>query len=163
MSKIKYIKFYSDTCEPCKRFDIELEKLWIKDTNIESINIKTENVEKYKVRSVPFAIKYIDGVEDSRFWGGYLIENIIKDNVTKEELQEIHKNLRKYRYFYYECSNIISVDKNTISDYEYDMLEKKYDKICNAYDAPRERRVTNFIGFSNGIPKQLFENFPQNK
>ena len=50
-----------------------------------------------------------------------------------------------------------------MSDFDYDVLEKKYDKICDAYDAPRERRVTNFVGFSRVIPRQLFENFPQNK
>lgn len=73
-------------------------------------------------------------------------ENII----SKEELQEIHKQLSKAKYFYYEKSESI------MTDYEYDMLEKSYDKGCNFYDVPNERRVTEFVGFSLYIPKQLF-------
>ena len=70
--------------------------------------------------------------------------------MTKEELQEIHKQLSKAKYFYYEKSESI------MTDYEYDMLEKQYTKFCDAYGIPSERRVTEFVGFSFYMPKQLF-------
>jgi len=70
--------------------------------------------------------------------------------MTKEELQEVHKQLSKAKYFYYEKSESI------MTDYEYDMLEKQYIKFCDVYKVPSERRVTEFVGFSLYIPRQLF-------
>jgi NAD-dependent DNA ligase len=76
--------------------------------------------------------------------------------MTLKELNNIHRDLRRYRYFYYECENILEVDKNTIPDYEYDMLEKEYDKYCNELKIPLEMRVSNFVGFDIGIPMNLY-------
>ena len=72
-----------------------------------------------------------------------------------EELNTIHKNLRKYRYFYYECDDVISMDKYTISDYDYDILEKRYSVLCDELKVSQEKRITNFIGFDLGIPMSL--------
>jgi len=77
---------------------------------------------------------------------------------TIEELDVIHKNLRKYRYFYYECKDILLVDISIISDYEYDILEKKYEKLCDELQVVKEKRITNFIGFDIGIPMSLLSN-----
>ena len=73
-----------------------------------------------------------------------------------EKLNEIHKSLRRYRYFYYECKDISLLDNNTISDYNYDMLEKQYDKYCNELEIPLETRVSNYVGFDIGIPMNLY-------
>jgi len=48
------------------------------------------------------------------------------------------------------------MSESIMSDYEYDMLEKKYNKGCDVYDVPSERRVTDYVGFSLYIPRQLF-------
>jgi NAD-dependent DNA ligase len=73
-----------------------------------------------------------------------------------KELNEIHKSLRRYRYFYYVCEDIIEIDKNTISDYDYDMLEKQYNKYCNELEIPLENRVSNYVGFDIAIPMNLY-------
>ena len=70
--------------------------------------------------------------------------------MTKDEIQELHKKLSKARYFYYEKSELI------MTDYEYDILEKDYDLQCEIYKVPIERRLSNFVGFSIAIPRQLF-------
>ena len=77
--------------------------------------------------------------------------------MSKEELQDLHKKLSKAKYFYYEKSESI------MTDYEFDKLEKDYDKYCEIYNAPIERRLSSFVGFSHNIPRQLFENFPQER
>ena len=49
-----------------------------------------------------------------------------------KELNELHKLLRKAKYDYYV--EHISV----ISDFEYDMLEKKYREACEIHNIPEE-------------------------
>ena len=73
--------------------------------------------------------------------------------MTKDELQELHKLLLRAKYQYYEKS--ISI----MTDYEFDMLEKEYDKCCEIYNAPIKRRLSNFVGFSYDIPLTLFKFF----
>ncbi len=148
---IKYKKFYSAKCPPCKRLDLELNDFWIKDVNIESVN--TDEVKDTDIKIVPFIIKYKDNVEVNRFHGSFLIADIIKDNISKMDLQNIHKTLSKARYMYYEQHTSI------MSDYEYDMLEKKYDKFCDVYEVPMNKRVTNFVGFDIGILRIIFDEF----
>lgn len=77
-------------------------------------------------------------------------------NLKIEELNIIHRDLRKYRYFYYECEDILKIDTNTISDYDYDMLEIKYTKYCNELEIPHNLRITNYVGFDIGIPMNLY-------
>lgn len=63
-----------------------------------------------------------------------------------ERLQELHTLLRRAKYFYYEKSESI------MSDYEFDMLEKEYARLCNEFSIEEEKRVTNFVGFNIAIP-----------
>lgn len=42
-----------------------------------------------------------------------------------------------------------------MSDYEFDMLEKEYNKLCDKFSIEEEKRVTNFVGFSVMIPMRL--------
>lgn len=41
--------------------------------------------------------------------------------ISVDDLNNIHKKLRRARYFYYELS-----EYSGFTDYEYDMLEKRY-------------------------------------
>lgn len=66
-----------------------------------------------------------------------------------EKLQELHSQIRKCKYFYYEKHESI------ISDYEFDMIEIEYVKLCDEFNVPQELRVTNFVGFSIMIPMRL--------
>lgn len=67
---MKIIKFYSDTCGPCKVLDSNLKRAGIK---YESINANDDEndvlVEKYKIRAVPTLIKEDNGVEIARHVG----------------------------------------------------------------------------------------------
>ena len=67
---MKIIKFYSDTCGPCKFLDSNLKKAGI---DYESINANSDEndalVEKYKIRAVPTLIKEDNGVEIDRHVG----------------------------------------------------------------------------------------------
>lgn len=55
---MKIIKFYSDTCGPCKVLDNNLKKLGVK---YEAINVGEDKsfdmIDKYKIQSVPVLIK----------------------------------------------------------------------------------------------------------
>lgn len=64
----------------------------------------------------------------------------------KDYCIKLHKELRKYRYFYYE------LHQSLITDYDYDILEKKYDSLCDNLKIPHQFRVSNFVGFSINIP-----------
>lgn len=75
--------------------------------------------------------------------------------MTKEKLQELHKLIGKAKYFYYEYDNN-EKDVQIMSDYEFDMLEKKYDKYCEILNAPKERRWSDVVGFSWDVPLTLF-------
>lgn len=67
---MKIIKFYSDTCGPCKVLDSNLKKAGIE---YESINANDDEndvlVESYKIRAVPTLIKEDNGVEIARHTG----------------------------------------------------------------------------------------------
>lgn len=67
---MKIIKFYSDTCGPCKVLDSNLRKAGIE---YESINANDDEndvlVEKYKIRAVPTLIKEDNGIEITRHTG----------------------------------------------------------------------------------------------
>jgi thioredoxin-like negative regulator of GroEL len=67
---MKIIKFYSDTCGPCKVLDSNLKKAGIE---YESINANSDEndvlVERYKIRAVPTLIKEDNGVEIARHIG----------------------------------------------------------------------------------------------
>lgn len=65
---MKIIKFYSDTCGPCKVLDSNLKKAGIEYVSIDA-NSDSSLVEKYKIRAVPTLIKEDNGVELSRHVG----------------------------------------------------------------------------------------------
>lgn len=65
------------------------------------------------------------------------------------KLSEMHSLLRRYRYFYYE-KNV-----SLVTDYEYDIMEKEYDKMCTLHNVPKSSRISSFVGFSINIPMQL--------
>lgn len=62
----------------------------------------------------------------------------------------MHRRLRKYRFFYYER------DESLVSDYEYDMLEKKYAEECDRFGIHKRYRVDNFVGFNIRIPMNIY-------
>lgn len=64
-------------------------------------------------------------------------------------IQELHSNIRKLRYYYYE------MHVSLVTDYEFDLMEKEYTRLCNIINIPNEIRITNFIGFDIGIPMNL--------
>lgn len=66
--------------------------------------------------------------------------------VSVENVNKIHKLLRKYRYFYYEMSETL------VSDYEYDKLERAYSVMCDRLGITSKDKITNFVGFSFRIP-----------
>lgn len=66
-----------------------------------------------------------------------------------EELNELHKLLRRAKYFYY------IEHESLISDSEYDKLEKEYRKQCEIHNIPEEINIYNHIGFSHDIPLSL--------
>lgn len=70
--------------------------------------------------------------------------------ISKEELNEMHKLLRKARYFYYEQH------KSIMSDYDYDMLEKNYDIHAQIHGVDHSMKISNFVGFDIRIPMNLF-------
>ncbi len=71
---------------------------------------------------------------------------------SKEELNEMHRLLRKARYFYYELSQTI------MSDYDYDILEKEYDRQADLHKVSHIIRISNFVGFNIKMPMNLFYN-----
>ena len=68
-----------------------------------------------------------------------------------EELNKIHRLLRRYKYFYYE-KNI-----SLVSDYYYDIIEEQYEKTCTSYNIIKCNRVSNFVGFSILIPMNIIK------
>lgn len=65
---MKILKFYSETCGPCKVLDANLKKAGI---DYEAINVADddERIDKYHIRSVPTLIKEDNGEEVDRFVG----------------------------------------------------------------------------------------------
>ena len=67
---MKIIKFYSDTCGPCRVLDTNLQRAGIA---YEAINVNMEEndvlVEKYNIRAVPTLIKEENGAEIARHTG----------------------------------------------------------------------------------------------
>ncbi len=76
---MKILKFYSETCGPCKVLDNNLKKAGIE---YESINANDDEndilVEKYKIRAVPTLVKEENNVEIARHTG----------IMTEEQLKE---------------------------------------------------------------------------
>lgn len=74
---MKLIKFYSDTCVPCKLLELNLQKTGIEYT---SVNCNDENneqlVEKYNISSVPVLIKEENGKEIDRHNGVMTVQQI---------------------------------------------------------------------------------------
>jgi hypothetical protein len=46
--------------------------------------------------------------------------------------------------------------QSIISDYEFYMMEKEYNKICGILEIEKELRVTEFIGWNIKIPMSLY-------
>lgn len=76
---MQIIKFYSESCGPCKVLDANLKKAGIK---FESVNVyddkNADMVTKFKIRSVPTLVKLENGIEVKRHTG-LLTEEQLKD------------------------------------------------------------------------------------
>lgn len=75
-----------------------------------------------------------------------------KKEYKEEDLNDAqitHADLRKYRYWYYNLHN------SSISDYDYDMLEKKYDRLCDYLGVDLRLRVSEHVGWDDLIPMNL--------
>lgn len=74
---MKIIKFYSDSCSPCKVIDNNLKKAGIEYI---SINVNDDNnypiVEKYKIKSIPTIVKEKDNIEIDRYTGIMTVEQL---------------------------------------------------------------------------------------
>ncbi len=74
---MKIIKFYSDTCGPCKALESNLNKAQIEYT---SINVETDSenlIEKYNIRGIPTLIKLNDKDEIiDKFVGVMTVEQL---------------------------------------------------------------------------------------
>ena len=81
---MKILKFTSDKCPPCKRFDLEFEQLKNKD-DFEVITIKQpdDRFTKYNIKIIPFIIVLKDEIEFDRFHGSYFTHKIKEQNITK--------------------------------------------------------------------------------
>lgn len=67
---MKIIKFYSDTCGPCRVLDTNLQRAGIAYEAVNANNDENDAlVEKYKIRAVPTLIKEDNGVEIDRHVG----------------------------------------------------------------------------------------------
>lgn len=94
---MKIIKFYSDTCGPCKVLDSNLKKANI---DYESINANSDEnytlVEKYKIRAVPTLIKEDNG-------GPFTEGNIVLRYVPykKYTRSDFRRKINLYNVLYY--------------------------------------------------------------
>lgn len=67
---MKIIKFYSDTCGPCRVLDTNLQRAGIAYEAVNANNDENDAlIEKYKIRAVPTLIKEDNGVEIDRHVG----------------------------------------------------------------------------------------------
>lgn len=74
---MKIIKFYSDTCGPCKVLDNNLKKAKIEYTAVD-VN-DDENaplLEKYNIRNIPVLIKEDNGVVIDKHHGIMTVEQL---------------------------------------------------------------------------------------
>lgn len=70
--------------------------------------------------------------------------------MNKRDLNKLHRDLRRYKFFYYEK------DESLISDYDFDMMEKSYEEGCDRLGVKREMRLSSFVGFDMRMPMNLF-------
>lgn len=72
---MKLIKFYSDTCGPCRVLDSNLKKAGVVYESV-NVNENEELVDKYKIRSLPTLIMEDNGQEIERRVGVMTEEQI---------------------------------------------------------------------------------------
>lgn len=77
-----------------------------------------------------------------------------------EKINILHQQLRKAKYFYYECEDINKM--SIMTDYEFDILEKEYDKLCEDFKVPEKYRLSSYVGFDIAMPMSLY-NFYKNR
>jgi len=68
---VKVLKFYSTTCEPCRRLDAQLERVF-PDLDVAKVNtdVERELTRQYMVRSIPTLILLdLTGEEQKRLTG----------------------------------------------------------------------------------------------
>lgn len=67
-----------------------------------------------------------------------------------DRLQEMHSQLRKAKFFYYELHDSL------MTDYEFDMLEKEYVKLAGLIGIlDKHNMATEFVGFDAVSPMNL--------
>jgi thioredoxin-like negative regulator of GroEL len=72
---MEILKFYSDTCGPCKVLSKRIKEAEIK---VKEVNIEDDDdlINKYKIRSVPTLVKIDNGVEIGRFTGVMTVDQL---------------------------------------------------------------------------------------
>ena len=73
------------------------------------------------------------------------------NTMSLEDLNQLHKDLRKYKYFYYEKHEAL------IEDHTFDKLEKAYDVACEEFQIKQTQRLSNFVGFNLKMPMSIYE------
>lgn len=68
-----------------------------------------------------------------------------------DRLQEMHAQLARAKYFYYEKHESI------MSDYEFDMMEKEYSDLADVLGIDKKHRITEVVGF--GLAPRDLNNF----
>jgi NAD-dependent DNA ligase len=73
----------------------------------------------------------------------------MSDITMEGRLKELHSQLRRAKYFYFELSHSI------ITDYEYDTLEKEYEMLCEKFKIIKKHRISEIVGWSVMIPMDI--------
>lgn len=74
---MKILKFYSETCGPCKVLDSNLKKAGIEYESINVNDDKNNNlIKKYKIQSLPTLIKVDNEKEIARHIGILTVEQL---------------------------------------------------------------------------------------
>ena len=99
---MKILKFYSDTCPPCKLLTEQLLKRDTKHLNIIQVNVKidTELKTKYGVRKVPTIIQVSDDGEELKRFGGIEFIKFLDENPPFPIIEEPIEKMKEPKDFY---------------------------------------------------------------
>lgn len=97
---MKILKFYSDTCPPCKVLREQLSKRDITYLDITDVNIKTstELKTKYGVRGVPTIIEISDSGEEKRRFGGIEFIKFLDENPPLLIFEDTAEKIKNVKY-----------------------------------------------------------------
>jgi thiol-disulfide isomerase/thioredoxin len=97
---MKILKFYSDTCPPCKVLTEQLSKRDITHLDITEVNVKidTELKTKYGVRRVPTIIQVSEDGEELKRFGGIEFIKFLDENPLFPIFEEPIEKIKNVKY-----------------------------------------------------------------